>query len=273
VNRLERLVDRVDPVLSVSLRLLKARWRGDPLLDFIADHVRAGSAVVDLGANRGIYTWRMAAAVGPGGRVHAIEPFPANVAALSTLARRRRSIVVHPCAASDQESEALLHVPNHEGHEVHALASVEPRSGDDVSTIPVPLCRLDMLLADERRPVSLLKCDVEGHEDAALEGAWPIIDEHRPAVAVEVEERHRRAPVDELFRRFAALGYEGHFVEDHAVRPLAEFDLEEHQRRFLGDRFVPYALPEGYVSDFLFVPGRSRRVRRASAAATVEDQR
>ena len=35
-------------LLSASLRLVKARWRGDPLLDFIADHVETGSAVVDL---------------------------------------------------------------------------------------------------------------------------------------------------------------------------------------------------------------------------------
>lgn len=273
MNRLERLVDGIDPVLSVSLRLVKARWRGDPLLDFIADHATPDSAVVDLGANRGVYTWRMAAAVGPRGRVHAIEPFPANVVALSALARHRDGIVVHPCAASDQESEAVLHVPSHEGHDVHALASVELRPGEDVSTIPVALRRLDGLLATETRPVSLLKCDVEGHEDAALEGGWSVIEEYRPAVAVEIEERHRRTPMTELFSRFAALGYEGRFVEGRAVRPLAEFDAEEHQQRFLGDDFIPYAPPDGYVSDFLFVPGHHTEPRARSAGRTVEEER
>lgn len=259
MNRLERLVDGVDPVLSVSLRLLKSRWRGDRLLDFITTHVTPGSAVVDLGANRGVYSWRMAAVVGRRGRVHAVEPFPANVAALERLARLRPAIVVHPCAASDQESEAVLHVPQHEGQDIHALASVEFRLCEGESEIPVGLHRLDALLADETRRVSLVKCDVEGHEDAALEGAWPVVEEHRPAVAVEIEDRHRAAPVDEVFARFASLGYDGYFVQHHTVLPLAHFDVVEHQRRYLDERFIPYSPPMGYVSDFLFVPAGAQQ--------------
>ncbi|GAA4864557.1 FkbM family methyltransferase [Actinomycetospora straminea] len=260
MNRLERLVDRIDPVVSASVRLVKKRWQGDPLLGFLTENVTTNSAVIDLGANRGVYTWLMAALVGPGGQVHAVEPFPGNVAALTALSRRRRNIVVHPFAASDREAEAVLHVPSHGGQVIDALASVELRACDDESAFTVALRRVDSLLADEDRRVSVLKCDVEGHEDPALEGSWSVVEEHRPAVAVEIEDRHRHRPVEDLFARFTALGYQGYFVQDRAVRPLTEFDVESHQRRFLGGDFIPYSPPAGYVSDFLFLPGSHRRL-------------
>jgi hypothetical protein len=36
--------------------------------------------------------------------------------------------------------------------------------------------------------------------------------------------------------------------------PTEEFNVVPHQLGFLGDRFIPYAMPEGYVYDFLLCP-------------------
>lgn len=38
------------------------------------------------------------------------------------------------------------------------------------------------------------------------------------------------------------------------LRPLEEFNIVRPQLGFLGDRFIPYAMPGGYVYDFLFCP-------------------
>ena len=38
------------------------------------------------------------------------------------------------------------------------------------------------------------------------------------------------------------------------LRPLRDFDVARDQLSFLGGRFVPYAMPDGYVYDFLFYP-------------------
>src|SRR5690348_7048474 len=44
--------------------------------------VRAGMNVVDIGANAGFYTLAFSRLAGPGGRVWAFEPLPANVSNL-----------------------------------------------------------------------------------------------------------------------------------------------------------------------------------------------
>jgi FkbM family methyltransferase len=252
VNRIERIADALDPGLSARLRGLKMRIRHDMDRRLIQAMTAPGDVCVDIGANRGAYTVLMSALVGRSGHVHAIEPFPGNRARLQTIARRRGNVTVHPVAVSDNSGTAVLSVPVHEGLQIDALASLEPRS-EGAERCVVPVATLDDLLRDERR-ISFLKCDVEGHEQAAFRGAAEVIGTHQPVVLTEVEQRHRQDPMDGTFSFFAAAGYSGWFVTARGVRPLTEFDVARDQLDFLDGSFVPYRLPAGYVSDFLFCP-------------------
>lgn len=256
MNTLERLVDRIDPELSAWLRILKHR-RGDPFVALLRRLVAPGSVVVDVGAHRGTYTLFLASLVGRAGRVHAVEPLPRNVRALRTLARRHPSITVHPCALSDVEGHAELNVPVHRGRSLDALASLERRDGAPTTTVVVTQHTLDGVLADEERPVQLVKCDVEGHEDRVLDGGWARIERDRPVVLVEIEHRHRGSSPDAVVAEFEARGYRAHFVTDGGPRPYAEFDLQHHQLQYLTPAFVAYSMPPGYVGDFLFVPNEN----------------
>jgi hypothetical protein len=63
---------------------------------------------------------------------------------------------------------------------------------------------------------------------------------------------HARAP---LRISFAGGGsYCGWFLASDGLHPLAEFDLGRDQLSLAKDRFTPYAMPAGYVSDFVFCP-------------------
>ena len=258
MNRLERLVDEVDPGLSARMRALKMRLHHDVCGRLIQSMMGAAEVGVDVGANRGVYTYLMSNQVGGRGRVHAVEPFPANGARLRTIARRHRNITVHAVAASDHSGDGKLRVPVHDGHPIDALASLRPdqagqrESGRQESCV-VELRTLDDLLAGERR-ISFLKCDVEGHEQQVFEGAARILDRDRPVVFAEVEERHREDPIKNTFAFFDGAGYRGWFVAGSELRPLREFDVARDQLNYLDGRFMPYAMPDGYVHDFLFCP-------------------
>jgi FkbM family methyltransferase len=253
LNRIERAVDQLDPGLSVRLRTLKLRFRHDIARRLIQDMIGAAEVCVDVGANRGVYTHIMSVQAGPEGHIHAVEPYPANYERLQTLARRRGNIIVHTLALSDRSGRAMLRIPVYGGHRIDALASLEQNGTQSQDSCVVSLCTLDELLEGERR-VSFLKCDVEGHEQRVFDGATRILGRDRPVVFAEVEQRHREDPVENTFAFFADAGYRGWFVAGGGLRPLEEFNVIRHQLGFLGDRFIPYAMPEGYVYDFLFSP-------------------
>jgi FkbM family methyltransferase len=215
--------------------------------------LRPGEVGVDVGANRGVYTYIMSVRVGRKGHVHAMEPFPENCARLQTIARRRGNITVHKLAVSDHSGRGVLRIPVHHGHPIDALASLEPRRGPDGDSCMVPLSTLDELLAGRRR-ISFLKCDVEGHEQKVFEGAARILRRDHPVVLTEVEQRHRDDPIANTFELLVDAGYHGWFIAEGGLRPLEEFDVTRDQLDFLVGRFVPYGMPSGYVYDFLFCP-------------------
>ena len=253
MNRLERVVDGIDPGLSVRLRTLKMRLRHDVFLRLLQGMVGPADVGVDVGANRGVYAYLMSVRVGRQGHVHALEPFPGNGERLQTIARRRGNITVHMVAASDRPGVGLLRIPVYDGHRIDALASLEPGQALNQDSCAVPLRPLDELLAGERR-ISFLKCDVEGHEQRVFDGAVRILDRDHPIVFTEVEQRHRKDPIENTFEFFAVAGYRGWFVTEQGLRPLEEFDVARDQLEFVDGRFMPYEMPAGYVYDFLFCP-------------------
>ncbi len=253
MNRLERMADGIDPGLSVRLRALKMRIHRDVFFRLIRDMIKPAEVGVDVGANRGVYAYLMSVRVGRQGRVHAVEPYPGNGERLRTIARRRGNITVHAMAASARPGTGVLRIPVHGGRPIDALASLEPDHAPDQDSYVVPLCTLDELLAGERR-ISFMKCDVEGHEQRVFEGAARILDRDRPVVFTELEQRHRKDPIENTFAFFRAAGYRGWFVAGSGLRPLREFDVARDQLRFLDGRFAPYSMPDGYVYDFLFCP-------------------
>lgn len=257
MNVLERRVDRLGPRISVRLRLAKAQMHRDALCKVLQDFVAPSRTVVDIGAHRGVYTWLMSRLVGPAGQVHAIEPYPANVARLNVLARSRRNIVVHPCALSESAGEATLRVPRYHDLELDALGTLRSSVSVDSECITVPVRNLDEIaVAQIRGEVDLIKCDVEGHEDKVISGAWMTITANMPVLLIEIEQRHRQEPVSTLVSRLLDIGYDGFFIDESGPRPVEEFDIERHQQAFLSSEFVPYSMPAGYISDFLFVPKR-----------------
>ena len=254
MNLLERRVDTIDPRLSVKLRGLKLQLQRDRLRDVVRRFVRPGQSVLDIGANRGVYTWMMSRQVGPDGRVHSFEPYPGNVGRLTTLSMSRPNISVHPVALSDSDGEATLRVPRYHRVAIDALASLRAGIDDDSVPIQVQKRRLDSLMQPEEQALSFVKCDVEGHEDEVVDGGWRTIERHRPVLAIEIEQRHRATPMMDLIGRLVEVGYDCFFLDEDGTHPISGFDMERDQLSYLTDEFVPHAMPHGYVNNFLFLP-------------------
>ena len=185
--------------------------------------VRPGEHIIDVGGNRGTYAyafWRL------GARVEVFEPNPACASVLRGWAANKAGLNIHAVALSSEPGLAPLHVPvDADGTEHDASASLEaaPPSARDYM---VPLRQLDSFGFTD---TSLIKIDVEGHESRVLEGATATLAASLPALIVEIEQRHNTRPIGQVFKQIEDLGYNGFFLLDGKLAPLASFEAERHQ--------------------------------------------
>src|SRR5512133_1566398 len=190
----QRALRRARPGLAARVTWEVKRRRGDYTLTLVERLVHPGDHAVDAGANWGLFTARLAELTGPTGRVTAFEPNPGHAHTLGAIAERHPWVALHQAALSEQPGAAELAVPVHEGRELSALASLDPgeQPGDvRLRKLLVELTTLDAVLGDDVPPVRFLKCDVEGHELAALRGGERMLRRDRPAILLEAEQRHQ----------------------------------------------------------------------------------
>jgi FkbM family methyltransferase len=254
----QRVLRRRRPGLAARVTWEVKRRRGDYTLTLVERLVHPGDHVVDAGANWGLFTARLAELTGSTGRVTAFEPNPGHATTLGAIAGRHQWVTVHEVALSESSGEAELAVPIHHGRELSALASLEPGAArDDVRfrKVPVEVTTLDTALAEGGPPVRFVKCDVEGHELAALRGGERMLRRDRPALLLEAEQRHQPegASVTEVLDYLRWLGYRGWCVRGDRVAPIRGFDVDRDQLAFLDETgFVAHDMPDGYVNSFLF---------------------
>jgi len=211
-------------------------------------------AFLDVGANLGIYG-------GVGARVAnrgiAVEPNPGVAATLARAFGGRIEVVA--AALSDRAGTVTLRVPVHDGQPLTSRGTLDAtgHGAADHVAVDVPCHRLDDL---DLPRLGMIKIDVEGHEEAVLAGGFATITRDRPAILVEIEERHAPGATTTVPALLADLGYDGAFLLDGQLQPLADFRLDVHQR-------VEHAKPPNgprrglYINNFVFTPRAAGRGR------------
>lgn len=135
---------------------------------YIKHILKPGMTFIDVGAHIGYYTTIAARIVGPTGRVHAFEPFPANVAVLRRNAELfGETVVVHEAAVSDSTGRGTLYLdPNR---------NVDARIYEVANrmTIEVDITTLDDALPDVA--ANILKVDAQGWDGHVLRGAERLL--------------------------------------------------------------------------------------------------
>ncbi len=199
---------------------LPAQWRGvskivyafredyEPELHLLASLLRSGDTFVDAGASIGVYSLVASRIVGHEGKVFAFEPSASTRATLerNIASNGIRNVRVFREALSDTTgSDRLKHHPDSSRN---ALLS---RDENDDGSEPIEKASLDEILpADDRSRVSLMKLDIEGAEELALRGATAVLDEAAPHVIFEVNPEaaaRLSLPPDGAWRLLAQRGY------------------------------------------------------------------
>jgi FkbM family methyltransferase len=237
------------------LRVLKRlSSHDDPEFAIVRRLVRAGEAVVDVGANFGPFTRLLSEWVSPSGRVLSFEPIPDTFAILAWCCRRLRlrNVRLYNCALSDTTRSASMEIPRYPGGGLNYYESRITPNGpkhDRRRHRAVQLRLLDSFLDDlQGGTVSFVKCDVEGHEWEVVQGARRLIDAFSPSWLIEVSTDPDRLSSTgaQLFRFLAERGYRVFWVDGSRLRERSRGDrstnyfflTETHLRRLAADAAI-----------------------------------
>jgi FkbM family methyltransferase len=235
-ERIKGLV--VPPSLYIRYKASKEWWRGEPefrLLPFLVDRRRNA---VDIGANKGVYTYALARLAK---HVWAFEPNPKMFNILKRGAAA--NVTAAMLALSDRSGRSELRVPRMRkgGYSNQGASLSTTKISENYRIVDVESARLDDLTLQD---VGFIKIDVEGFETEVLEGARETIRQSRPIMIVELEERYTKTPIETALQRVLDLGYVGTFLSHGTLRSLEQFDPVAHHR----------AASDGYVANFVFFP-------------------
>ncbi len=148
--------------------------------------VRAGDAVIDVGANWGYFSC-LAACAAPDGVVLAVEPHPVAYARLLETIRRNRLANVRPVRA------ALLDAVDKTVELVRPVYRQTTSTYVRASPTGMPTTTLDQLAeALGIRSVRLVKIDTEGAELPILRGGRRLLAEQRPFIIAELSSYAKR---------------------------------------------------------------------------------
>lgn len=201
------------------------------MVDLIDRLTKPGMIALDIGANVGLHTLRIAHRVAPNGLVYAFEP--------TEYAFRKlcRNAALNP----NLKIEALRLALSNEGAtdvEIHFRSSWLADGGRaDTETSKVDFVRLDDWI--NRRGierVDFIKMDIDGHEGFVLQGAVKTIERDRPDMLVEASIYQYEDGRPDAFALLAGLGY----------KLFTTSEGEEISHEAIPVRLA--ALPEGVVS-------------------------
>jgi FkbM family methyltransferase len=220
------------------------------LLEFLCSRDKDA---IDVGANDGSYVHYLRRHAR---RVIAFEPMPSLADALRV--KFRHGVDVRSIALSDRAGTAELHMPVVDGVTVTGCSTVSPTASatyPDHRAIEVPMATLDNVYDGD---VGFIKIDVEGHEQAVLDGAVQTIRRCRPRLLVEIDERLSPGGLVRAKAYFRDLDYRGFFVKAGHIEPMSLFSANLLQNPAdLPDLTAPLQQRQRfgrYIYNFIFLP-------------------
>jgi len=198
---------------------------------FVANLIKPGDTVLDIGANLGYYTTNFARLTGTKGKVIAVEPIPLYRNILVKNTEKLEQVSILPYALGERETTIEMGNPGDDKHRhglMHVLSEKEKMAGGEIFEVPM---KNPLQLFAGLDKIDYIKCDIEGYEIPVMPLMKPLIKQYQPIVQVEVEPTN----IPAIFSLFDDLGY-------------TMFNV-------IGTSFKPYKTPEQHnIGDLFCIP-------------------
>lgn len=189
--------------------------------------------VIDIGANAGWYAINIAKTY-PSSTVLAFEPIPKTYDFLEKNIKLNRvsNVVAHRFGLSD-ESKDLTFYFYPEGSVNASSANVSERMDAELITCHVE--RLDDFVSTNKLRVDFIKCDVEGAELFAFQGATETLQRDKPIVFTEMLRKWAAKfnyHPNEIIALFASFDYRCFYADGATLKELVEMTDETVETNF-----------------------------------------
>ena len=156
----------------------------EPEFSLLTAIVHPGDWVVDVGANVGFYTKRLADLVGSEGRVLAFEPIPETFVLLANNLEscQIRNVTLFNSALSDGSILVGMSIPKFDetGQRNYYQAHITRLDESEIKILTIALDSLDI-----SSEIRLIKIDAEGHEFSVIRGMVKTLRRHNPILIDE----------------------------------------------------------------------------------------
>ena len=201
-----------------------------------------GKLCIDIGANRGIFSYWMHQKIGPNGKVIAFEPqeeLNTKLKELRTSFRLSQLEIAGLGLSCLEQTLRMTRPVNHWGG-----ASVEnPGSSGECDEFDIKVTTLDSYLNREsRNNLGFIKCDVEGHELDVIKGSINSIKEGAPKILIECHDAVNENC--DTFELLESLNYKGFFFHENGL--CANENYLKYRNSGLIHRKA--------MTDFVFIP-------------------
>jgi FkbM family methyltransferase len=243
---LKKIAEKFLPLryqLAFRYLYLKKFNKLDEEMFYVSKLLKNKRRFLDIGANVGIYSYHFRNTFK---NIDAFEPL--NEITHRLQSTQNQSLKVHNVALSNKSGELQFHIPSINGKTFPPLASLEKRDGKcEVRTVKV-----DTVDSYDFDDVDLVKIDVEGHEKYVIEGARKVIEKNMPILIIEIEQRHIKNQIDEVFQSILNLNYDGFFLQNGNLTSLNEFNYGINQKPYLEN-----VMAKEYINNFIFIPSKN----------------
>jgi len=151
----------------------------EPELRILHEIVPAGCTAIDVGANRGYYSYALSKIAG---WVEAFEPYPVT----ARFARRKlgANVRLHEIALSNYSGSSLLRIPRcKDDIDIHYSATLKDVRAGKFIEVAVRVLTIDQFNFDD---IGFIKVDAEGSDMDVIAGARETIRRCRPNLLLEL---------------------------------------------------------------------------------------
>lgn len=221
-------------------------YKCEPELLYIHQVLQSDAVFIDIGTNKGIYLYQ-AEKVIQTGKIYGFEPNQSLVNYIQPLFPK---VKLFPLAVSSTTGTSVLHIPKKGNGLQDTRASLEDM-GDEVEKIEIQTITLDDWAKNENvSRIDVVKIDVEGHEFDSVKGCENILRTIQPIFIIEIELRHAKYPIHEIFDFIKGFGYDVFYFDRKSlslkpfeVSQMADFQKDEYLNDF-----------NRYINNFIFKP-------------------
>lgn len=191
----------------------------------LAHLLKPGMNVIEVGANVGAHTFRMAKRVGPNGSVHAFEPtkYAFSKLSLNHKLNKIENIYLNQIAITRAEESGKIVQRGFKSSWDSITGKSNHRCKHEVQ-----LCSIDdYVVRSGIKTIDLVKMDIDGREYAALSGGQQTLAKFHPLLVLETGTnafKHNSSP-SEVVDLLKNLGYE--FYKMNEEKPLNPIRLNQ----------------------------------------------